>query len=88
MTHCFHIVRYAPPLVLSYDTYELDERKALCADDIASWLAKKPLAQPCMTLMIKEEARCIANNIAFTIAMTLTDGRVLTATTPAVNITN
>ncbi len=88
LTHCFHIVRYAPPLVLSYDTYELDERKALCADDIASWLAKKPLAQPCMTLMIKEESRSAVNDITFTIAMTLTDSRVLTATTPAVNIIN
>lgn len=86
LTHCFYIVRYAPPLVLSYDTYELNERRAVCADEIAGWLAKKPLAQPSMTLMIKEELRCAVNDIAFTITMTLTDGRVLTATTPVVNI--
>lgn len=88
LTHCFHIVRYSPPFVFNHDTYELSVLDEWRKDNIADWLAMKPLAQPGMTLMIKEEARCIANNIAFTIAMTLTDGRVLTATTPAVNIIN
>ena len=82
----FHIVRYAPPLVFSYDTYELDKREQLCEDDIADWLAMKPLAQPCMTLMLKENAREAAEDITFTITMTLTNGKVLTATTPAVSI--
>ena len=82
----FHIVRYAPPLVFSYDTYELDKRDQLCEDDIADWLAMKPLAQPCMTLMLKENAREAAEDITFTITMTLNNGKVLTATTPAVGI--
>ena len=84
----FHIVRYAPPLVFSYDTYELDKREQLCEDDIADWLAMKPLAQPCMTLMLKENAREAAEDITLTITMTLTNGKVLTATTPAVSITH
>ena len=82
----FHIVRYAPPLVFSYDTYELDKRGQLCKDDIADRLVMKPLAQPCMTLMLKENAREAAEDITFTITMTLTNGKVLTATTPAVSI--
>ena len=84
----FHIVRYAPPLVFNHDTYELDKREQLCEDDIADWLAMKPLAQPCMTLMLKENAREAAEDITFTITMTLTTGKVLTATTPTVSITH
>lgn len=82
----FHIVRYAPPLVFNHETYVLNLCQGLCNDEIADWLAMKPLAQPSMTLMLKEEAHCAASDIAFTITMTLTDGRVLTATTPVVNI--
>ncbi len=84
----FHIVRYAPPLVFNHETYVLNLRQGLCNDGISDWLSLNPLAQPSMTLMLKEEARCAVGDIAFTITMTLTDGRVLTATTPTVNITN
>lgn len=86
LTHCFHIARYSPSFVFDYDTYDFSVLDGWRKDNIADWLAMKPLAQPGMTLMIKEEARSAANDIAFTITMTLTDGRVLTATTPAVDI--
>lgn len=86
LTHCFHIVCYSPPFVFNYVTYELRVLDEWRKDNIADWLAMKPLAQPGMTLMIKEESLSAANDIAFTIAMTLTDGRVLTATTSSVNI--
>lgn len=82
----FHIVRYAPSLVFNHETYVLNLRQGLCNDEIADWLAMKPLAQPGMTLMLKEESHCAVNDIAFTVTMTLTDGRVLTSTTPVVNI--
>lgn len=86
LTHCFHIVRYTPPFILSYDTYELSVYDEWRTDDIADWLAMKPLAQPGMTLMLKENAREAAEDITFTITMTLTNGKVLTATTPAISI--
>ncbi|MBR5842629.1 MAG: hypothetical protein IKY64_08510 [Bacteroidaceae bacterium] len=86
LAHCFHIVRYSPPFIFSYKTYELSVYDEWRTDDIADWLAMKPLAQPGMTLTLKEGAYCTANNIAFTVTMTLTNGKVLTATTPAVSI--
>ena len=82
----FHIVRYAPPLIFNYETYALNHRRKWQTDNIADWLAMKPLAPPCMTLMIKEEARCSTEGIVFTVTMTLTNGKVLTATTPTVTI--
>lgn len=82
----FQLVRYAPSIIFNYETYELSVYDEWRTDDIADWLAMKPLAQPGMTLMLKEEALCAASDIAFTITMTLTDGRVLKSTTPVVSI--
>ena len=86
LTHCFHIVRYSPSFVFNSETYELSVYDEWRTDDISSWLAMKPLAQPGMTLMLKEGAYCTVNDIAFTVTMTLTGGRVLRTTTPVVNI--
>lgn len=53
---------------------------------ISEWLALRPLASPCILLCLTDEAMEAASNIAFTITMTLTNGKVLTDTTPTANL--
>lgn len=82
---CFIIEQFSPELVFNYEDY------SVCWDNghpitVSQWLSMKPLASPCMLLRLADKAQDAASDIAFTITMTLTDGKVLVATTPMVNI--
>lgn len=85
LSDCFIIRNFSPKLFFSYDDYEAytgGERIMT----IPEWLAMKPLASPCILLRLRDEIQVVANDIVFTVTMTLTNGKVLTSTTPVVNI--
>ena len=85
ITDRFVIRQFSPGLVFSYDDYSVHQGGAITRT-VSEWLAMKPLASPCILLRLTEGARETADDIAFTITMTLTDGKVLIATTPAIDI--
>ena len=83
ITQCFMIEEIDPKLVFSYDDYSpytISGRNI----SICDWLNMKPLAPPYMLLRLKDCTLEAVNDIAFTITMKLTNGRVLTATTPII----
>ena len=85
ITNKFIIKQFSPCLVFSYDDYSVYEGGTITRT-VSEWLAMKPLASPCILLGLSENSREAAEDITFTITMTLTNGKVLTATTPAVSI--
>ena len=85
ITDWFVIRQFSPELVFSYDDYAVHQGGTIVRT-VSEWLAMKPLASPCILLRLTEGAREAADDIAFTIIMTLTNGKVLTATTPMVSI--
>ena len=85
ITDRFVIRQFSPGLVFSYDDYSVHQGGTI-KRTISEWLAMKPLASPCILLCLTEEAQEVADDIAFTITMTLTNGKVLTTTTPVVDI--
>ena len=85
ITECFIIEQFSPELVFNYEDY------SVCFDNaqsitVSQWLSMKPLASPCLLLRLTDKAQETASDIAFTITMTLTDGKVLTSTTPMTNL--
>ena len=85
ITNKFIIKQFSPSLVFSYDDYSVYEGGAITRT-VSEWLAMKPLASPCILLGLSENSREAVEDITFTITMTLTNGKVLTATTPTVSI--
>ena len=86
ITQCFSIKEFIPDLIFSYDNYSAYSSTSNKNVTITEWLALRPLATPCMHLHLHEDIQLMVDNITFTITMTLTNGKVLTATTPAVSI--
>lgn len=85
LSDCFIIRNFSPQLFFSYNDYEAytgGERVMT----ISEWLSLKPLASPCILLRLRDEIQVVAHDIIFSITMTLTNGKVLTSTTPVVNI--
>lgn len=86
ITECFVIVHSSPDLIFSYDdysTYTSEWNKTMA---ISEWLALKPLASPCMLLRLSDKSQEAIEDIAFTITVELTNGKVLSSTTPTVDI--
>lgn len=86
ITKCFAIGQSSPSLIFSYDDYSVYTSVWGKKTSISEWLALRPLASPCILLCLTDEAMEAASNIAFTITMTLTNGKVLTDTTPTANL--
>lgn len=85
ITDNFIIRNFSPGLFFNYEDYTAyvgGERIIT----VSEWLALKPLASPCMVLRLNEGIQVKNEGVMFTITMKLTDGKVLTATTSAVNI--
>lgn len=85
ITGCFIITDVNPELIFSYEDYAVCSRGNVTRS-VPEWLALKPLAAPCMLLHLTDTAQRAADDIAFTITMKLTNGKVLTATTPMVSL--
>ena len=85
ITDSFVIRNFSPCLVFSYEDYSVHKGGAITRT-ISDWLSMKPLASPCILLRLKENSQEAVEDIAFTITMTLTNGKVLTTTTPKVSI--
>ncbi len=83
---CFAIKEFTPKLVFSYDDYSVYSSEPDKNVTITEWLALKPLATPCMHLCLHDDIQPMVDGIVFTVTMTLTDGKMLTSTTRAINV--
>ena len=81
----FVIRLFSPDHIFNFGNYLCTELNG-SSITIAEWLNLKPLASPGMAICLTEEAQEAAADITFTITMSLTDGKVLLATTPMVDI--
>lgn len=75
-----------PNLIFSYSDYSTYTIRSSIDISIFDWLAMRPLASPYMLLKLKDCTSGAISDIIFTITMTLTDGRVLSATTCTVSL--
>ena len=85
ITECFVITDVNPELIFSYESYTVHSGGNI-KRSVPEWLALKPLASPCMLLHLTDAAQRPTDDIAFTITMKLTNGKVLTTTTPTVSV--
>lgn len=86
ITWCFVVKKITPELIFSYDDYSVYSLESGKYVSVTEWLALRPLAAPCMHLRLRDDVEAAVNDIAFTVTMTLTDGKVLTSTTRTINI--